>query len=375
MEVDDSDKPINFEYLCDLCSCSQRLNAFLRLNKLLFNFHGRCLRCVDGVVNLRRDRSAPDGQIWRCSNKKCTFKCVIRKHSFFSGSHLSIQLIVKIIYFWSHRYPNHIVLHETRLNERTVVDFFNFCREVCSVVLEEQSEPIGGPGKVVEIDESKFGKRKYNRGKRVDGVWVFGGIERDSETPKCFFTVVEDRSAKTLIPLIKRWILPGTTILSDCWKAYSSLCDEGYVHETVNHSVEFVTDRGHHTNTIESTWNALKKSLPRYGTSKNLYNSYFAEYCMRRKFLNNSRDKFIEFLKLVARVYHPPTADTPTAAAVPAPPEPTEAAALLSAPGLPAACTATSAIVDVLKESDVGNFDLNFNISDSELDTTMDLFD
>jgi len=49
------------------------------------------------------------------------------------------------------------------------------------VVVEEESEPIGGPGKVVEVDESKFGKRKYHRGHRVDGVWVY------SSPPKCFF--------------------------------------------------------------------------------------------------------------------------------------------------------------------------------------------
>ena len=37
---------------------------------------------------------------------------------------------------------------------------------------------IGGPGKVVEIDESKFGRRKYNRGRYQEGHWVFGGVER-----------------------------------------------------------------------------------------------------------------------------------------------------------------------------------------------------
>ena len=36
---------------------------------------------------------------------------------------------------------------------------------------------------------------KDNRGRKVDGVWVFGGIERDSR--RCFLVTVEDRSAET----------------------------------------------------------------------------------------------------------------------------------------------------------------------------------
>jgi len=100
------------------------------------------------------------------------------------------------------------VVHELGISHTTVVDLYNFCREVCSVVLQKQSEQIGGPGKMVEIDESKFGKRQYNRSKRVDGCWIFGGIERDSKPPKCFFVTVSARFAQTLIPLIKHWILP-----------------------------------------------------------------------------------------------------------------------------------------------------------------------
>ena len=39
---------------------------------------------------------------------------------------------------------------------------------------------IGGEGKIVEIDESKFEKRKYNLGRVAEGQWVFGGICRES---------------------------------------------------------------------------------------------------------------------------------------------------------------------------------------------------
>ena len=87
----------------------------------------------------------------------------------------------------------------------TIVDWCSFAREVCATILEFE-------GRIVEIDESKFGKRKYHRGSRVDGVWVFGGIERESRT--CFMVSVEDRTAATLIPIIiiKRYILPGTKV-------------------------------------------------------------------------------------------------------------------------------------------------------------------
>ena len=91
-------------------------------------------------------------------------------------------------------------------------DWLNFIREVFIVNAVENSEKIGGPGKIVEIDESKFGKRKY-KGKRVEGEWVFGGVERESSA--CFMVIVPDRSADTLLRIIKENIVEGTTIYSD----------------------------------------------------------------------------------------------------------------------------------------------------------------
>ena len=127
--------------------------------------------------------------------------------------------------------------------------------------------------KIVEIDESKFRKKKYNCSKQVDSFWIFGGIwkivHRHGWQQIC--QTVSDRSAVILISIIRRWILPGTTILPNCWKACNSLSAEGYLHETVNHSVQFVSESGAHTNNIESRWNAVKKLLLKYGTNKELY--------------------------------------------------------------------------------------------------------
>uniref|UniRef100_A0A1X7T5Q5 ISXO2-like transposase domain-containing protein n=1 Tax=Amphimedon queenslandica TaxID=400682 RepID=A0A1X7T5Q5_AMPQE len=96
----------------------------------------------------------------------------------------------------------------------TIVAWCYFAREVGLTVLERDSQPPGGPGEVVEIDKSKFDKRKFNRGLRVDGQWVIGGIERGSK--RCFMVTVQDRSVATLIPLIKKHILLGTKVITNC---------------------------------------------------------------------------------------------------------------------------------------------------------------
>ena len=218
---------------------------------------------------------------------------------------MTLEQLLLFTYMWVWRCEQQFIMRECRIGScSTIVDWCNFAREVCATILENESEPIGGVGKIVEIDESKFGKRKYHRGRRVDGVWVFGGIERDSK--KCFLVTVEDRTAATLIPIIKQYILPGTKIMSDCWKSYDKLSEEGYVHGTVNHSIEFVnSETGDHTQTIESTWRAVKRSLPRSGTVKGMYNSYFAELLFRRQYLENSDDKFLAFLNEASKVYKP----------------------------------------------------------------------
>ena len=47
---------------------------------------------------------------------------------------------------------------------------------------------------------------------------VFGGVCR--ETRECFLVAVPDRTAQTLLAVIRQHIHPNTTILSDEWRAY-----------------------------------------------------------------------------------------------------------------------------------------------------------
>ena len=75
-----------------------------------------------------------------------------------------------------------LILWQLRIgSNNTLVDWYNFVREVCLEISNLNNQKIGDLGEIVEIDESEFWKRKHNRGRRVNGCWVFGGIERGKE--------------------------------------------------------------------------------------------------------------------------------------------------------------------------------------------------
>jgi len=75
------------------------------------------------------------------------------------------------------------------------------------------SQKIGGPNKPVEIEGASSTGAKYNRGHRVKGQWVFHGVERESA--KTFLFPIPDRNADRLMAVLRNWIEPGTTVISD----------------------------------------------------------------------------------------------------------------------------------------------------------------
>lgn len=103
---------------------------------------------------------------WRCPRKGCQ---AIVSYSFFSGSHLALNEIVDLTYWWSRRTPVGTAILETGHSSRTVVDWYNFHRDVCAQYFIDHPVQIGGPGKVVENRNLEIPSRKIPR--RPLGVW------------------------------------------------------------------------------------------------------------------------------------------------------------------------------------------------------------
>jgi transposase-like protein len=168
---------------------------------------------------------------------------------------------MQLALLWLSKASSSTAIALTGLSKTTIADFYKYFRQLVSDSLDPISTKIGGENIIVEIDESKMGKRKYERGHRVDGVWVLGGIER-TPLKKAFYIEVPDRKESTLLPILKEYILPGSIVYSDMWRGYINIENELNIrHSTVNHSKEFVSDEGVHTNSIEGSWAGLKLNL------------------------------------------------------------------------------------------------------------------
>jgi len=227
-----------------------------------------CQNCQRNMSLQQRNKKTrkTEQKVWRCKHREVS----VRNHSFFSKSHLTLSDIFMVV---SH-YLECLSLWRLALkcnisHQNRALTWTSYIREVMKNFVEDSMKTMKIRGHI-EIDESAFGHRnKYHRGaQRGNQVWVFGMVERDSN--RLILYPVEQRSADTLIPIIKRHVEEGSIIFSDSWAAYVSLNDENYNHYTVCHTTSFQqvyknTITGEridvNTNMIEGAWFHAKKHV------------------------------------------------------------------------------------------------------------------
>ena len=87
----------------------------------------------------------------------------------------------------------------------------------------------------------------------VDNEWKISNVDMR-------FLPYNKRNATAITPIVRQRMAPGATITTDGWRAYPIVAANcGLVHNIVNHSVEFVSPAGHHTNHVEGVHGRIKQ--------------------------------------------------------------------------------------------------------------------
>lgn len=272
---------------------------------------------------LRREMLCPDcGQqcklsfgpaLFRCQKVRyvdrdkvvCKFIRSVKTNTWLSKTNLTYGKVIKFISVWlTVPHPrNDFIKQSLGMSNKTVVDWSNVCREICidSLVLSDV-DIVGGQGMTVEVNKAKLGKQKNDVVREGEDSWIFGAFERC--TNRCFFEMVQDLSAASLMEIIVRRIAPGTTIVSDMWRNYDQLLNQQQ-HEqlTVDHDVKFVHPSNGSTQNFKKMWKEVRSNIPKNGKNRDYDAGYLAEFYWKRK--TSFNDRIHQFLLDVAQQFNP----------------------------------------------------------------------
>ena len=173
---------------------------------------------------------------FKCKEKNCKAKINLSKLTVFENTKLKFHQIILLMYCFCQFLTYDKTINEVseipdgdfhpttgepyitstfaKLGRTTVARFFTQFRAwICAWCIQHQStKKIGGVGKTVEIDESKFGKRKYGKGRIRSrrNAWVLGGICREDGDLFLVECPGNKRNRATLIPIILQHVEVGT---------------------------------------------------------------------------------------------------------------------------------------------------------------------
>lgn len=229
---------------------------------------------------------------YQCANRCCRKKFSVTLGTIMESTKLPLRTWFEAIYLLtSHKkgYSSVKMADELGVTQKTAWFLDHRIREML-----EEKEPVQLTGEV-QIDETYVGGKRQNmHGKRrkemrekygttgsAEKLPVFGMLDNNG---KLFTTHIEKTEGDVVKPLIRKHIDPNAAIVTDQHGAYAGLAKEFPNHYVVYHNRKnYVTDSGHHTNSIESVWATFKRGyigVYHYMSPKHL-NRYCQEFAYR----------------------------------------------------------------------------------------------
>lgn len=249
--------------------------SFKSIDQFLDYFHDE-QSCIDYWEEVRWQGNVvspydSQSKVYKCGNNK--YKCKntgkyfnARTGTIFEGSKISLRKWFYAIYVVFGNKKGISSCQLARNINVTQKTAWKMIQKIQSCLDVDTSQALEGE---VEVDETYIGgverfkhkdkKIKNARGRSTKGKTpVFGMVQRGGFL---LAVVVNDTTARTLLPIINDTVCPGSTIYSDEWQAYRNLDEQIYNHGVVYHKKGAYVIGRKSTNTIEGFWGHLKRVL------------------------------------------------------------------------------------------------------------------
>ena len=237
--------------------------------------------------------------------RECNRKFNVTVGTIFENTKISLRKwFIAIYLITSHKkgISSHQIAKDCAVTQKTAWNILQKIRTRFS----QDTEGLTGE---VECDEAYIGGREKNKheSKKTGGnqgrstktkTPVFGMVARGG---KVIAKKVSDTQGKTLSPIIREFVKPGSRIFTDEYIGYYSLYDSEYTHAVVHHNAkEFVVGDAH-TNNIEGFWGQLKRMI--FGIYHFVSAAYLQRYVDEAVFRYNTRKEkeSVRFAELFRR--------------------------------------------------------------------------
>jgi transposase-like protein len=162
-------------------------------------------------------------------------------------------------------------------------------QEFIGTLIEIDETYVGGkPRKSAKKEDDNGDLPKSKRGRGTKKNVVVGCVDR---TNKSVFAKVmiknkegKKLTGKQLLDVLNQVVVQDITIISDEFKGYNILAKKtSHIHLRVDHTKEFVAEKGVHTNNIENFWGTLKRGILGiyHHVSVKHLQKYVDEFCFR----------------------------------------------------------------------------------------------
>ena len=167
------------------------------------------------------------------------------------------------------------------------------CHRIREAMTDRDGAPMGGDGKVVEVDETVIGGKEKNKHVSKRNPKNIGAVGK-----QICFTLVErggrarsfhvaNVSGKTLRPIIVQHVRRESALMADDAGQYRPIGKEFARFETVNHGIEEYVRGDAHTNTIEGFFSILKRGV--MGTFHHISEAHVGRYLAEFDFRYSNR--------------------------------------------------------------------------------------